>query len=98
MIEAVPQTVTVMGRVYRVVFEKLDEETCGDCTPIDGIIRLNEDIETGRRGTFVHEVLHAIFAEAGLNKLVRGKVEEAIVTALENGLLRSGIIKENLTQ
>ena len=98
MIDPLPDHVNIMGRAYRVVFEKLDDGTYAECSGMDGVIKINENEESGRRGTLVHEVLHAIFFETGLNKMIRPKVEEAIVSGLEVGLIRAGIIKEDLTQ
>lgn len=92
---SIPDRIDIFGREYTVSYEKLDQDTYGTCCGIDAKIEINNECDfSTHRATFVHEAIHAILFESGLNKTLKGHLEEAICTALEHGLIRSGLIRE----
>jgi len=74
--------------VSKVLFDGEDE--------LDGsysnlVIHVSKDSDI--HSTTLHEIFHAVFDISGVGKLVTPKVEEAIVTALENALKDYFILK-----
>ena len=88
-----PDHVMILGRRYEICREKLDDEF-GAIEYSTGVIFLDSSLEPHEvTGTLLHEILHGILHEAGLRTKIRTKTEEVLVTALENGLMRSGMIR-----
>lgn len=88
--------VTILGREYPIVYEDLSGENLwGEHCQDELIIRVHNDLtEDQTRTTILHEALHAIFHESGLNRSLTRKLEESICRAIEHGLFRSGLLKE----
>lgn len=88
--------VNVLGRAYRVDFDaKLKKSLFGDCDTSHALIRINRKLDARTaRETLLHEVIHAILAESGLNQIINQTdgLEEAIVRAMERGLITAGIL------
>lgn len=81
----------ILGREYRVVFRQ-DMEDFGQCHPDEGVLEVKSGVPQ-MAATLLHETMHAILAESGLTHLLDNNLEEAIVRAMENGLMRSGLVK-----
>lgn len=92
----VGSTINVMGKGYKVVYANLDPDTYGECHGPKSEIRINRDASPEqKRATLVHELIHAILYETGLNHVLEDhNLEEALVRATEHGLLRSGLIRD----
>lgn len=87
-------TVTVLGATYTIVDERLDPDLYGECKPGAKVISINRDANRKQKAeTIFHEVLHAILYETGLNHILEDGHEEAIVRAMEHGLVRSGLLR-----
>jgi hypothetical protein len=74
------------------------DKTMGDCTypsqhnHTKGVIRIIKGLEPVEKGnTILHEILHAIFMDKGLE--LEDKLEERIVLATANGLV--AFIRDN---
>lgn len=89
MITGIP----VLGEVYKVVVKRLDGDIHGTMDGDKKLIEIDTK-STDIRGTLVHETLHAILHEAGLRNVLEAGLEEAVVVALENGLMKSGLIRK----
>lgn len=89
-------SITILGRVYPIVYEDLSAENIwGEHCQDELNIRIHNDLtDEQTRTTILHEALHAILHESGLNRCLTKKLEESICRAIENGLFRSGLIKE----
>lgn len=89
------EKVNILGREYRVEFKKIPDadgvSQYGRNDLNKGIIRVNPK-SPNVDSTLVHEVLHGIFHESGLSHLFTSDTEEAIVVAVENGLVTAGLI------
>jgi len=87
--------IRILGRRYRVLRQNLGENTYGDMNGVEGVIIINPRYKN-RRDTLVHEVVHGILHESGLTKILdqHPGLEEALVTTLESGLCRSGLVKK----
>lgn len=90
------EKINVLGRDYRIAYEDLSaEQLWGEHDQDAVLIRVDKNLtDEQTRSTIVHEVVHAILFEAGLNKMLTRKLEESICRAVEHGLFRSGLIKE----
>jgi len=90
--------VSVLGRGYRIEYVEFEEGNYGECHGEKGIIKIKAGLsDEERRATIVHELLHAILFESGLTHILEHKetdLEEAIVRAIEHGLLRSDVIRD----
>lgn len=92
-----PYFINIMGRTYRVEYTKLKKSLFGDCDTAKAVIRINRDLDPRvAYETIVHEVIHAILAESGLSQLLQTQdgLEEAIVRALECGLIGAGVLRD----
>lgn len=59
----------------------------GLCLPETNTIKINSNYPANRqRSTYLHERIHASLAVSGLSELLDGKLEEAIVVCIENGI------------
>jgi Zn-dependent peptidase ImmA (M78 family) len=90
--------VSVLGRLYRIEYVAFEEGNYGECQGEKGLIRIREGLpEEERRATIVHELLHAILYESGITHILEKDnehLEEAIVRAIEHGLIRSDVIRD----
>jgi hypothetical protein len=85
--------IPILGRAYRVEYLNLNDEF-GACLKDKGIIQVHKKLnDRDRQETIVHEVLHGILHESGLEHLLTDELEEAIVRAFDHGLNRSGLIR-----
>lgn len=90
----VKKSVPVMGQKYSIEYYdniKTDdkEDVYGDTDKGKKRIRIdlsNNKSQSLVRSTLLHEVLHAILSQSGLDNLLTDEVEEAIVVAIEHGL------------
>lgn len=106
----IPKTVQVSGATYKVI-ETDKMPGAGDdpniyvhglCDATRKTIYINKaDSDKVKRETLLHEILHAIIAQAGLTHLMAHEMEEALVCALENGLMnliKSGFLIKNISK
>ena len=79
------------GHNYKIIelpleHEDNDKELYGRHLVKDNIILINKDIEESRKlETFIHEVLHAIYYNTGLEH------DERAIEAVSNGLFQLGV-------
>ena len=74
-----------------------DKDDHGETVILDRKIYLNpvkNKTHDEMAATLLHEVLHAILGVSGQDKFINKKIEEGLVTALENGLYP--LIKQGL--
>lgn len=90
--------VNVFGRVYKIEYVDLTEQGIWGEHDQDALtIRIQEGLpEETRRSTILHEIIHAVFFETGLNKMVTRKLEESICMAVEHGVFRTGLIRGDI--
>lgn len=90
----VRKTIPIMGQKYNVEYyasirTEDKEEVYGDTDKGKKRIRIdlnNNKKPTDLRSTLLHECLHAILAQSGIDNLLTDEVEETIVVAIEHGL------------
>ena len=83
----------ILGREHSVQVDSISDR--GEYDSFTATIRINEN-DPDKRSVLVHEAIHAILYESGLcHVLERDNLEEAVVLAVENGLMRSGLIKDD---
>jgi hypothetical protein len=89
-------TINILGREYRIEYVSAAtlDGSHGDHDGDEGLIRVNQTSQIAKKEIILHEVLHAILHEAGIGFILKSKLEEAIVRALENGLIRAGLIRD----
>ena len=80
--------VNILGQVWEVCELRMSDDH-GCCDIEAQIITIDKDCPFPDR-VELHEVMHAILAVSGLTHLLEDYQEEAIVTALENGLIQAG--------
>lgn len=81
-----PTKINVLGHEYLIEHRDLGDDL-GQCDGDRGVIRLHNAMSWHKtRETLLHEVLHAIVYEQGLNG---GKHEEKYVHALAKGLVNT---------
>ena len=81
-------TLEVLGETYTVVTLPLPDDEHGQCDCEKKIIKLNCDAPPA---TLLHELLHAILFESGLSFVLEDRTEEAVVRAIEHGLVKADI-------
>lgn len=89
-----PKKVTVLGVQFTIEYKPdlraSDDDSCFGLT--DGAARVitlcttKNNTPKKMEDTLFHECAHAILYVAGLSELLDGKMEEAVVLAIENGL------------
>lgn len=81
-----PSTITVLGMKFEIQYSDLTSEKLnGDSNIDDKIIRINSTLsEQAQKDTLFHECVHMAIGVAGLDNLITGKVEEAIVRCIEH--------------
>jgi Zn-dependent peptidase ImmA (M78 family) len=92
-----PHAINVMGRPYRIEYVAFDEGHYGEMQGEKGTIRIKANLPPEEwQATLVHELIHAILYESGLTHILEKEndLEEAIVRAVEHGLVRSGVIRD----
>ena len=92
-----PAKVKVGFRTYKINFEYEHEENDGYCHHNDSRLDISKDLKEGTpRGEVVlHEILHAIFHNYGINTTMPEDEEEKLVNTL--GLALTTVIKDNPT-
>ncbi len=93
---ALPKNVAVGGFVYDVHAWNHDEALAGDllgyCDNIKNQIKIADGLNDQRRAeVLLHEVLHAIFHQSGIEATREG--EEKVVSGMAYGLI--GLIRQN---
>lgn len=88
-----PENVMVMGRVYSVTVKPMKKHDAL-CYRGEGRIVINENLPDDKAyWALIHEVMHAILHESGLRYIINDdNLEEAIVRAIENGLMSSDVV------
>ncbi len=92
----IPQRIEILGCEYQI--QLVDD--LGDDTP-DLIIEGEIDVQrkqiaissskgVNREAVLLHETIHGILAQSGLTHQLDEKLEESIVTAIEEGLFYAG--------
>ena len=72
---------------YRIeIHDDLGDEICGDTDLENSVIRIAESAIDRQRNTVIHEVLHAIWDQMGLNAQLDDNTQEQVVTSLSNGI------------
>lgn len=72
---------------YRIeIHDDLGDEICGDTDLENSVIRIAESAIDRQRNTVIHEVLHAIWDQMGLNAQLSDNIQEQVVTSLSNGI------------
>ncbi len=91
----IPKKIKIGAHVYKVVFrDDLDDEDFGICRPRKLTIFIDDTVpQTQREETFFHEVMHAIFHQAGLSTPWDIEKEERKVQVLGHALYQ--VLKEN---
>lgn len=91
-------TIDVLGRPYQVKVAKFTKDLHGDCDNDKAVIRLNRRYPDTLTEALVHETLHAILHQSGVRFLLDSTdgLEEAIVRAIEHGLITANLIREDL--
>ena len=94
----IPKHIEILGHRFKVVVCELPSSDThylhGDCDTSRRYIRINASDSPGVQiRTLFHEKLHAILGISGVSNLLSEEVEEAIVVALENGLLSDAGVK-----
>lgn len=83
----------ILGQTYKVKICKLEPEHDGLVEYEKKQIRISKSTKD-KNGVLLHEAMHAIIWEAGLHHVLLGdNKEEALVVALENGLMRAGLFE-----
>lgn len=87
-----PKRVRVFGKVYKVLMERPDGGSCGECDFDSTTIRVAPDLSpVVQADTFLHEVLHATLHEMQVG--LSYKTEEKAVNAIATGL--TGVLQDN---
>lgn len=85
-----PKSVTVMGQKFKLFWnhEFEDSEQWGETDVLNRTIRIGSKCDTAekRASTLFHELSHAAIGVAGLEHTLGEKLEEAVVSGLENAL------------
>lgn len=88
--EVLPTTITVLGHDFSVKWnhEFENDESFGDTCYEDRAIRIGTKCDTAekRAATLLHEICHAAIGVTGLEHMLGDKLEEAVVSGLENAL------------
>ena len=86
-----PKEIKVLGRTFEVKYpKKVDkEDSYGETNGPERVIKIRSTLSTSvTEDTLLHETIHAILYTAGISELLDEDKEEAIVVALENGLIQ----------
>ncbi len=85
----IPREVNIQGVTYKVRRKQMKDY--GFCDWTNKVIYLKTGMSTQMaEETFLHECLHAILYQSGINFQMDDKFEEAVVRALEHGLYQAG--------
>jgi hypothetical protein len=78
-----PPSVKVRNSRYKIIYELMDEKDMGECTYDPKVIRINSyyGLREARK-TLLHEILHAIYFEYGLEPCG----EERTILTMEKGI------------
>lgn len=81
-----PTTIQVLGMQFTVICCDLSSEKLnGDSNIDERTIRVHSGLSLkAQRDTLFHECVHMAIGVAGLDNLITGKVEEAIVRCIEH--------------
>lgn len=84
----IPKEVIVGGEPWKVLWEKLEEDTYGECHILKRTITLNPDQPPeGVEKIFFHELIHAALATGGAGQILSTKQEEMVAHCLMNPAL-----------
>jgi len=86
-------TISVMGFPVTIDDQASNDEFWGEFTGYvgRGEIRLNKDLnKSEREHVLLHEIIHAVLHFTGVNSSLTKDEEEAVTTALANGLSSAG--------
>ncbi len=84
-----PESVLVSGVRFSIAWEHtFDDCVFGDTDVHDRKVRMGDrcKIPAERASTLFHELMHCALGVAGFGEMLEEKLEEAIVTCLENAL------------
>ena len=83
--------ITILGTPYKVMYKELENLAEVDCSK--RTIYINPDAPGPHHRLILHEVIHAVFKEAGMTHVLRGyneELEEGLCELLETGLWNAG--------
>jgi hypothetical protein len=85
-----PEFVIILGCKFSVSDVVLSDNTYGETDGTERTIKVDLHKHTSQEqvtSTLFHEMIHAVLHVSGQSELLRGKQEEALVVALEHGLM-----------
>jgi len=80
-----PRKITILGNSVDIKQRNLDG-IHGSCDVDINEIEISKDSTMDKDQVLFHEIIHYILGKSGVSELLSAKVEESVVTALENGL------------
>ena len=85
-----PGHVEIGGVVYKCrLVRRLPGDCVGEADPKRQLLRVERTGLDSERATAMHELIHAILIESGLDGLLGVKMDEAVATAVSGGLCRA---------
>lgn len=71
--------------------DRLCEDSEGECHFETREILISNRLDGPQRDSvLIHEVIHAILCVSGMSEILGDRLEEAVITAIENGLHQAG--------
>jgi len=80
--------IDVFGERYKIKLGGLDKGYLGMCDTDEKIIYLMED-QNDKYSTFIHELIHAIFYEVGLNQSISGSLEQIVCETISKQIAKT---------
>ncbi len=87
--QSLPKSVMVLGHKFTIKWDHaFDDGDFGDTDILEREIRIGKRCDTAdkRASTYFHEIIHAAIGVAGHEHSLGEKLEESLVTGLENAL------------
>ena len=81
--------INILGQTWSIQYRPIEELGICDNENKTLIINPKQD-KTEQESTELHEALHAILCVSGVSSVLTDEIEEAVVTAIENGLYQAG--------
>lgn len=104
---SLPKSVSILGREWEVRTEERSEEDLrcfGETEMLANVIHIytrphgDYPHAGSQQATLFHECIHAALATSGMSALIKGKVEEALIRVIEEGvfpLVAAGVFQTN---